>query len=197
MGTFLGSIAGHFAGFADAAIMRAAELVLAVPWLCLLLAIRAFLPLHVSPTATLFLVSGVIGAVNWARPARLVRGVVLSAKERGFVSSARGFGASEWYLLRRHVLPQTFSVLLTQAIVLVPQFVLAETILSFLGLGVEESLPSWGNMLAALQQYDVIASYWWMAAPVLGLAIVSCVYFLLAEVLEDRNIGREMEQTYA
>lgn len=197
IGALLGSIAGHFGGFADAAIMRAAELMLAVPWLCLLLAIRAFLPLHISPAATLFLVSGVIGTVNWARPARLVRGAVLSAKERGFVTSARGFGASEWYLLRRHVLPQTFGLLITQAIILLPTFVLAETILSFLGLGIEESLPSWGNMLAALQQFGVIASYWWMAAPILGLVSVSFTYFLLANVLEQTNIRKASGETYA
>lgn len=197
IGALLGSIAGHFGGFADAAIMRAAELMLAVPWLCLLLAIRAFLPLHISPAATLFLVSGVIGTVNWARPARLVRGAVLSAKERGFVTSARGFGASEWYLLRRHVLPQTFGLLITQAIILLPTFVLAETILSFLGLGIEESLPSWGNMLAALQQFGVIASYWWMAAPILGLVSVSFTYFLLANVLEQTNIRKASGDTYA
>src|SRR6266516_6783133 len=75
-----------------------------------------------------------LGAVGWARPARLVRGVVLSAKERDFVRAARGFGATDGYLLRRHILPATSSVLLTQAAILVPQFILAEMTLSFLGL---------------------------------------------------------------
>jgi len=197
IGALLGGTAGHFGKFTDAAIMRAAELMLAVPWLCLLLTIRAFLPLHISPAATLFLVSGVIGTVNWARPARLVRGAVLSAKERGFVTSARGFGASEWYLLRRHVLPQTFGLLITQAVILLPKFVLAETVLSFLGLGIEESLPSWGNMLAALQQFGVMASYWWMAAPIFGLVTVSFTYFLLANVLEQENIQQISGEAYA
>ena len=197
LGALLGGIAGQFGGFADAAIMRAAELMLAVPWLCLLLAIRAFLPLHISPAATLFLVSGIIGTVNWARPARLVRGAVLSAKERGFVTSARGFGASEWYLLRRHVLPQTFGLLITQAVILLPKFVLAETVLSFLGLGIEESLPSWGNMLAALQQFGIIASYWWMSAPILGLMTVSFTYFFLANILEQENIRQISGEAYA
>ena len=196
IGALLGCIAGQFGGFADASIMRASELVLAVPWLCLLLAIRAFLPLHISPATTLFLVSGVIGIINWARPARIVRGVVLSAKERAFVISARGFGASEWYLLKRHVLPQTFGVLITQAVILIPQFIMAEAILSFLGLGIEESLPSWGNMLAALQQFGVIASYWWMAAPMLGLVSVSLTYFLLADALEHRNLRQNSGQSY-
>lgn len=197
VGASLGATAGLFGGWTDAAIMRLAELALALPWIYLLLALRGFLPLHISATLTFFLVAGVIGAMGWARPARLVRGVVLSAKERPFVTAARGFGASEWYLLRRHVLPQTFGVLLAQAVVLVPQFVIAEATLSFLGLGIEDSRPSWGNMLAALQQFGVLNSYWWMAAPILGLVSASLTYFLFANALERANIRQNAGQSYA
>src|SRR6266436_6487668 len=112
--------------------LRVAELFAALPWLYLLFALRAFLPLAVSPVRAFFLIILVIGAVGWARPARLVRGVVLSARERDFVRAARGFGATDSYLLRRHILPETSSVILTQAAILVPQFVLAEMTLSFL-----------------------------------------------------------------
>jgi peptide/nickel transport system permease protein len=87
--------------------MRLAELFLALPWLYLLFAIRAFLPSHISPAQAFLLVIAVIGLVGWARPARLVRGVVLSARQRGYVRASRGFGASDFYLLRRHILPQT------------------------------------------------------------------------------------------
>jgi peptide/nickel transport system permease protein len=154
--------------------MRLAELFLALPWLYLLFALRAFLPLAVSPLQAFFLIIAVLGAVGWARPARLVRGVVLSAKERDFVRAARGFGATSVYLLRRHILPEASSVLLTQAAILVPQFVLAEMTLSFLGLGVPEPVPSWGNLLSSLQQYSVLVSYWWMYLP----AIIMMPFFL-------------------
>src|SRR5258706_9888156 len=127
--------------------MRSAELFLALPWLYLLFAVRAVLPLSVSPGQAFLLLVLVIGLVDWGRPARLVRGVVLSARERNFVLAARGFGASNAYLLRRHLMPLTFRVLLTQMAVLIPQFILAEVILSFLGLGIGEPFPSWGNML--------------------------------------------------
>ena len=127
-----------------------------------------------SPLQAFFLIIAVLGAVGWARPARLVRGVVLSAKERDFVRAARGFGATSGYLLRRHILPEASSVLLTQAAILVPQFVLAEMTLSFLGLGVPEPVPSWGNLLSSLQQYSVLVSYWWMYLP----ALVMVPYFL-------------------
>jgi peptide/nickel transport system permease protein len=184
LGVFIGTIAGYYGGWSDSLLMRAAELFVALPWLYLLFALRAFLPLAVSPVEAFFLVIMVIGAVGWARPARLVRGVVLSARERDFVRAARGFGASNRYLLWRHVLPQTSSVLLTQAAILVPQFVLAEMTLSFLGLGVPEPVASWGNLLASLQQYSVLVSYWWMYLPALAIVPFFLGYQGLASALQ-------------
>jgi peptide/nickel transport system permease protein len=166
--------------------MRVAELFLALPWLYLLFALRAFLPLSLSPLKAFFLIVAVIGAVGWARPARLVRGVVLSAKERDFVRAARGFGATNGYLLRRHILPETSSVLLTQAAILIPQYVLAEMTLSFLGLGVPEPAPSWGNLLSNLQQYSVLVSYWWMYLPALAMVPFFLGYLGLASSLQER-----------
>ena len=185
-GSSIGATAGYFGGLTDDVLMRGAELFLALPWLYLLFALRAFLPLAVSPLEAFLLVIAVIGTVGWARPARLVRGVVLSAKERDFVRAARGFGASGAYLLRKHILPQTASVVLTQAAILVPQYVLAEVTLSFLGLGVPEPVPSWGNLLANLQQYSVLASYWWMYLPAAAMVPFFLGYLGLASALQER-----------
>jgi len=168
-GAIIGTAAGFYGGWRDVLLMRLAELFLALPWLYLLFALRAFLPLAVSPLKAFLLVIVVLAAVGWARPARLVRGVVLSAKERDFVRAARGFGAGNGYLLRRHIVPETSSVLLTQAAILIPQFVLAEMTLSFLGLGIPEPAPSWGNLLTTLQQYNVLVSYWWMYLPAVAI----------------------------
>jgi len=185
-GLLLGSAGGYYGGAIDALLMRISEVFLALPWLYLLFAVRAFLPLRMSPVGTFLLLITIIGAVGWTRPARLVRGIVLSAKERNYVFAARGFGATEWYLLRRHVLPQTRGVLLTQAAILIPQFILAEVTLSFLGLGVAEPVPSWGNMLSTLQQYNVLSSYWWMIIPGLVLIPIFLSYYLLARSLEQQ-----------
>ena len=174
LGLCVGALAGYYGGWRDDLLMRLAELFLALPWLYLLFALRAFLPLTVSPLQAFFLIIAVLGAVGWARPARLIRGVVLSAKERDFVRAARGFGATDGYLLRLHILPEAASVLATQAAILVPQFVLAEMTLSFLGLGVPEPVPSWGNLLSSLQQYSVLVSYWWMYLP----ALIMVPFFL-------------------
>ena len=184
LGMLMGTLSGYYGKWTDEVLMGTTELFLVVPWLYFLLALRAMLPLHLSASATFLLVVGVIGALGWARPMRLIRGVVLSARERNYVLAARGFGASDAYLLRRHVAPATAGVLLTQATLLVPQFVAAEAALSFFGLGISEPVPSWGNMLAVLQQYSVLVSYWWMLAPAIALVITSVMYCWLAEALQ-------------
>lgn len=187
IGLCIGAVAGYYGGWRDEVLMRGAELFLALPWLYLLFALRAFLPLAVSPLESFFLIVAVIGAVGWARPARLVRSVVLSAKERDFVRAARGFGATDVYLLRRHILPETYSVLLTQAAILIPQYVLAEMTLSFLGLGVPEPVSSWGNLLSNLQEYSVLVSYWWMYLPALVMVPFFLGYLGLASSLQERG----------
>jgi peptide/nickel transport system permease protein len=188
-GLLIGSLAAYLGGWRDETLMRLAELFLALPWLYLLFAIRAFLPLAVSPLQAFLLIVILIGTVGWARPARLIRSVVLSAKERDYVRAARGFGASGSYLLRRHILPETWSVVLTQAAILVPQYVLAEVTLSFLGLGVPEPVPSWGNLLSSLQQYSVLTSYWWMYLPSLAMVPFFVGYLVLASALQERAQG--------
>jgi peptide/nickel transport system permease protein len=186
VGVAFGTLAGFFGGRIDAALMRAADLFMAIPWLYLLFAVRASLPLHLDTRATFLLLVAVLGVVGWARPARLIRGIVLSARERTYVTAARGLGARSPYLLRRHVLPQAFGVVLTQAGLLVPQYILAEVTLSFLGLGVGEPTASWGAMLGNLQQYSVLTSYWWMFTPAVALVAVAMSYHALTSLMHER-----------
>src|SRR5882672_3667423 len=186
LGTLIGGVAGFWGKWIDESAMRFAELFMVLPWLYVLFGVRAFLPLHLSSVQTFLLLIAVIGTIGWARPARLIRGIVLSAKNQSYVTASRGFGASNVYLLRRHVLPQTYGVLLTQAALLVPQYVLAEVTLSFFGLGLSEPTPSWGGLLATLQQYNVLVSYWWMFAPAVALAVVSLGYLSVANAFHER-----------
>jgi peptide/nickel transport system permease protein len=185
-GTILGIIAGYYGRWVDESLMGVTELFLSLPWLYFLLGVRAFLPLHLSVLRTFFLLTSVIGLIGWARPARLVRGMVLSSRNRNYVLAARGFGGSDFYLLRRHILPETFGVLLTQAALLVPRYIAAEVTLSFFGLGVNEPTPSWGNMLSTLQQYSVLVSYGWLMAPACALVVTSVLYSSLADVFHSR-----------
>jgi peptide/nickel transport system permease protein len=184
LGLAMGIAAGFFGGWLDAVLMRGGELMMALPWLYLLLAVRALLPLHISTLQAFFLLIAIIGGVGWVRPSRLVRGVVLTARESGFVQAARGFGAGPLYLIRRHILPTTFPVVLTQATVLIPQYILAEVALSFLGLGVGQPVPSWGNMLAEARQYHALLDHPWLLAPGLAAVPILLGYLTLADALE-------------
>ncbi len=186
VGTVFGILAGYYGRMVDESLMGATELFVCLPWLYFLLGVRAFLPLHISPGRTFLLLTAVIGLIGWARPARLVRGIVLSARTRNYVLAARGFGASDLYLMRRHIWPEVIGVLLTQAALLVPRYIAAEVTLSFFGLGVNEPTPSWGNMLSVLQRYSVLVSYGWLWAPAAALVITSVIYGLLADALLSR-----------
>jgi len=186
LGLALGATAGYYGGLLDVVVTRVGEVLLSLPWLYLLIAVRAFLPLEVTATEAFLLMICVISLIGWVVPARMVRGVVLSARERDFVRASRGFGASEAYLLRRHVLPEAWDVALTQLTLNVPRFIVAEVSLSFLGLGVTEPVPSWGNMLALLQRYHVLVSHYWMSFPAVALIAVVLGYHWLASSLRER-----------
>src|SRR4051812_34205054 len=101
VGLLIGMVAGFYGGWGGETLMGASELLVTLPWLYLLFALRAFLPLHLSATNSFLLVVCVVALLGWARPARLVRGIVLSAKTQNYVAAARGFGASEFYIVRR------------------------------------------------------------------------------------------------
>jgi peptide/nickel transport system permease protein len=189
IGLVCGTVSGFCGGWTDRLIMRVADLFLALPWLYLLLAVRAFLPLHISPGQAFLLLVAVIGSVGWVRPGRLVRGLVLSLKERAYVEAAKGFGGRPLYLVRRHILPETRGLLLTQATILIPQFVLAEVTLSFLGLGIGEPVPSWGSMLADARQYQSLVSHLWMLTPGLATFAVVLGYILLADKVQENSAG--------
>ena len=186
LGLLLGIVAGYFGSWPDSILMRTGELTMAVPRFYLLLAARAFLPLHIGPLDAFLLLVGIIGALGWVRPARLIRGVALSAREEPFLLAARGFGAGNIYLIRRHLVPFTLPVLLTQATVLIPQFILAEVGLSFLGLGIGEPIPTWGNMLTEAREYHVMVSHPWLLAPGLAAIPILLGYLLLADALLEK-----------
>lgn len=186
LGLVLGLAAGFRGGAVDALLMRAVELLATLPALYLLFAARAFLPLDLSPDDTFLTLVLLLAAVGWARPARLVRGVAASVRERDYVLAARGFGASEATLLRRHILPETLAVALTQWTLLVPQYIVAEAVLSFFGLGIAEPAAGLGNLLRPLEQPQRLAEHPWLVAPAIVLVIATASFQGLASALQAR-----------
>ncbi|MDE3198575.1 MAG: ABC transporter permease [Acidobacteriota bacterium] len=185
----LGSTAGYFLGWVDEGLMGVAELFQSLPWIFFVLGIRALLPLSLSPAESLLTVALVAGLTGWMRAARIVRGVVLEARGRDYVAAARSFGASSVYLLRRHIIPETVPVLLVQAVILLPQFVIIEVTLSFLGLGSGEPTPSLGGMLIDLRDVHVMTSYPWMWCPAVALILVAATMRLFARLTNHHVPG--------
>lgn len=165
-GTFLGLISGYFGGMTDDVIMRVAEIQMAFPFILLALLIMAVLG---QGLVNLILVLGISG---WVPYGRVVRGQVLQLREKDFVEAARAIGAGRWRIVFGHVLPNTVAPIIVIATFMVASTIVSEAALTFLGLGVEATTPTWGIMLAEGRDYLQVA--WWLATfP--GLAIMLTV----------------------
>ena len=159
------------------------DLMLVLPWLYLLLAFRAMLPLSLPATWAMLAIVAVLVAAGWARTARVVAGEARTLATAAFLDAARASGATSGRIIWHHVLPHTWSTLAAQALVILPQFVLAEVTLSFLGLGLGEPTPSLGGLLLPLREPGTIGSYWWMASPAVALVALFALYHASARAL--------------
>ena len=168
----IGVWAGYRGGFVDFLVMRASEVFVVLPWFYVVVALRAALPLTLSAPAGIFIVLLLLAALGCAAPARLFRGLVLTLQSREFVLAARAAGADGARIFRWHVLPFLLPTVWIQFLLTLPAFIITEVTLSFLGLGVADPTPTWGGMLAPLQQHVVFTSYPWMFAPAAAIVLV-------------------------
>jgi peptide/nickel transport system permease protein len=178
IGTLIGTMAAYYGGRTDELLMRFVDLMLNFPRFFLLLTLIAFL--HPS----IFVIMAVIGLTGWMGLARLVRSEILSLKEREFVLSARALGARDRRIMFRHILPNALVPVLVSATLGVAGAILAESGLSFLGLGVQPPTPSWGNILIDGKANIEIA--WWLSVfPGMAILVTVLAYNLLGEGLRD------------
>jgi peptide/nickel transport system permease protein len=178
LGTMLGAIAGYFGGKVDAAIMRFTDLVLAFPRLVLLIMIVALF----SPSIAIIIT--VLGLTQWPNTTRIVRGDVLSLREREFIQAARALGLGRWRIIMQHLIPNVLAPVIVTATLGIGNTIVLEAGLSFLGLGIQAPTPSWGNMVA--EGRDNLLGAWWVATfP--GLTIVTTVlaFNLVGDGLRD------------
>ena len=157
LGILVGCVAGYAGRWTDALLMRVADTMLALPALVVILAARAAFPLELPPMRAAILLVSIFTIVGWAEMARVTRGLVLALRRREFVLAAIALGLSEMRVLFRHLLPNAMRPLVVQATLMLPTFLLAEVSLSFLGVGLQEPEPSWGNMLAAAGDITLLA----------------------------------------
>jgi peptide/nickel transport system permease protein len=183
----LATVFGMWAGFgghwADSALSAGMDLMLSLPWLFVLLTLRALLPLNTSPAASMVATAALIGLVGWAPAARVVRASVIGFRNSPPMIYARACGLNYRRLIVAHLLPNLKPVWRAQFWIFVPVFLLTEANLGLLGLGVSEPMPSLGNMLAELQNYDRIPEAPWMLIPaILLLGVITSLHLAIAEV---------------
>lgn len=168
----IGAVPGFVGGLAEWAAKTAIDLVLSIPWLFLLLMVRAMLPLNTSPAASVTITFLVLGLLGWAAPARILLARARSMRQAEFIMLARSSGVAPFRLLCKHVMPNLRPVLLAQFWISVPVFILSEANLSILGLGVAEPLPSLGSLLRELESVLSLRADIWRFAPLVMLALI-------------------------
>ncbi|MDG1701876.1 MAG: ABC transporter permease [Opitutae bacterium] len=188
LGFIVGSIAGYYGGWVDFSAMRLVELLMSIPGLYLLLALRsAFMRPELSPVQVYTIIVVILSVIGWAGTARIIRGMTLSLRKRPFVQAAESFGVPVWLILLRHILPNIASYLLVAATLSIPGYILAEAALSFLGLGISEPSASWGLMLKQSQGNMIVffMNFWWMLLPGVAIFVTVVAYNVLGDVLRD------------
>jgi len=185
-GVTLGVVAGYFGGWCDLLVMRVCDLFLSLPGLFLVLGLRAVLPLQLTLDYTFWMMILVFTLMGWGVVTRVVRGQVLTLKQRPYVLAARTAGASNWYIISRHIIPFTYDYLFVQSVVFIPLFVLGEITLSFLGVGVQEPNASLGVLLNAAASYSVAGRYPWLLWPVFVIAAMTFGFNLIADEIRVR-----------
>lgn len=185
IGLLYGGISGYFGGIVDTLMMRFAEAIMAIPSFYLLIILAAILPSGMTSIQRFCLIIVILALIGWAGFARVVRGMVLSIKKEDFVQAEKTMGASNLRIILKHILPQTTSYVIIAMTLSVPSYILAESGLSFLGLGIQQPDASWGNMLKEAQEFTNILYRPWLLAPG-GLIFVAVLAFnLLGDAIRD------------
>lgn len=185
IGMLYGGIAGYYGGRVDNIMMRLAEVIITFPSFYLLLTLSAVLPTNVGCTTRFYLIVLILSLIGWAGFSRLIRGYVLSLKEREYVLAARAIGLDDLRIIARHLLPNTMSLVIVVASLTVPGAILGESGLSFLGLGVREPCSSWGNLLSAGANLVNLSRSPWLLFPGLFIVLAVVAYNFLGDGLRD------------
>jgi peptide/nickel transport system permease protein len=186
-GSVLGVASGYYGGWIDDLIQRLIELVRSFPSIPLWMALSAAVPPHWPPLRTYFAVTLILSVIGWTWLARQLRGKVLSLRNEDFVLAAKLAGASDARIIFGHLIPATFSHIIVVSTLAMPAMILAETALSFLGLGLRPPITSWGVLLKEVQNIQSIALYPWVFTPALAIAIAILAFNFLGDGLRDAS----------
>lgn len=186
LGLLLGGIAGYWGGWADALVMRLCELLLSLPGLYLVIALRAAFPPSMPGGRAYLMIVVILAVLGWAALARVVRGLVRAQRAADYVMAAEALGCGPWRVLVRHILPNAVSYVIVAATIAVPGYILGEVFLSFLGAGVQEPAASWGNMLGQARSLRVLLSFpWLLVAPAAAIFTAVMAFNVFGDGLRD------------
>ncbi len=185
IGLLYGGIAGYFGGKTDMIMMRFAEAVMSIPSFYLLIILASILPSGMTSVQRFMLIVVILALIGWAGFARVVRGMVLSIKNQEYVQAAKSIGASRLRIIIKHILPQTTSFVIVAMTLSVPSYILSESGLSFLGLGIQQPDASWGNMLKEAQEYTNIIYRPWLLTPGFLIFIAVLAFNLIGDTIRD------------
>jgi peptide/nickel transport system permease protein len=194
IGLLLGGISGYFGGWVDTVIMRSTELLLSIPSLYLIIALRGVFPTDLPSEQVYLAIVVILAFIGWAVLARIVRGMVLSIRRAEYVSAAEALGMSRLRIIARHILPNTMSFVIVAATISIPGYILGEVFLSFIGVGVQEPAASWGNMLAQARSLRALTSFpWLLFAPGTAIFLTVMAFNFLGDGLRDALDPRKVQ----
>lgn len=185
IGLLYGGISGYFGGKVDMIMMRFAEAVMSIPSFYLLIILASILPSGMTSTQRFLLIVVILALIGWAGFARVVRGMVLSIKNQEYVQAAKSVGASKMRIITKHILPQTTSFVIVAMTLSIPSYILSESGLSFLGLGIQQPDASWGNMLKEAQEFTNILYRPWLLTPGFLIFVSVLAFNVIGDTIRD------------
>jgi peptide/nickel transport system permease protein len=185
LGTVLGVASGYFGGWIDEIIQRLIEIVRAFPTIPLWMALSAAIPAGWSQEQTYFAITLILSLIGWTWLARQLRGLVLTLRESDYVTAARLAGASHSRIIFKHLIPATMGQIIVVATLSLPAMIIAETALSFIGLGLRPPVTSWGVLLQEAQNFQSLALYPWVLTPAIVIVLVILAFSFLGDGLRD------------
>ncbi|HLP87034.1 MAG TPA: ABC transporter permease [Nostocaceae cyanobacterium] len=195
IGLTIGGISGYFGGLVDAIIMRFTEVLMTFPGIYLLVTLSGVLNPQLTSSQRFILIVLITSLISWSGLARVIRGQVLSIKEREFVQAAQAMGANPLHIILKHILPQTTTYVIISATLTIPSFIGAEAVLSLIGLGIQQPDPSWGNMLSLASNASILVLQPWLIWPPAILIILTVLSFnLLGDGLRDALDPRSLQR---
>ena len=185
LGMLYGGISGYLGGKTDFIMMRIAEAIMSIPSFYLLIILASILPANMTSVQRFSLIVVILAFIGWAGFSRVVRGMVLSIKKREFILASEAMGASSIRTIVHHILPQTISYVIVAMTLSVPGYILSESGLSFLGLGIQQPDASWGNMLKEAQEFVNIVSRPWLLAPGFLIFVAVLSFNVIGDTIRD------------